>query len=162
MRRLRSALQALFAAFPLLPTIAGAQGDTAAARTIRAARLAQNAVLATHQMDSAATFWASDVVITAGLGRVLKGADTYRQAFARDSAVVYVRTPEQIEAADPWTVAWEEGHWVGRVGQSGPVVIHGRYAAQWQRVGGRWLIRSELFVALGCSGAACRWPSVSP
>jgi ketosteroid isomerase-like protein len=146
----------------LAPVIALSQSMPRAAAEVRSARLAQNAVLATHQMDSAASFWANDVVITAGLGRVLRGKDTYRQAFAADSGMVYVRTPVNIEIASPWQSAWEQGRWVGRQGPRGPVVIHGRYAAQWHRVGNRWLIRSEIFVALGCSGAACRWPLVSP
>jgi hypothetical protein len=37
----------------------------------------------------------------------------------------------------------------------GPVVIGGRYSAQWVKRGGRWLIRSEVFVALTCDGAGC-------
>lgn len=101
------------------------------------------------------------MVITAGLGRVLRGKDAYRQAFTMDSGMVYVRTPLRIETS-PWQSAWEEGTWVGRQGLRGPVLIRGRYAAQWHRVGTRWLIRSEVFVALACSGAACRWPLASP
>ena len=31
---------------------------------------------------------------------------------------------------------------------TGPVVIGGRYSAQWVKRGDRWLIRSEVFVAL--------------
>jgi len=146
----------------LAPLIAHSQSMPRAAAEVRAARLAQNAVLATHQMDSAASFWANDVVITAGLGRVLRGKASYSQAFSADSGMVYVRTPASVEIASPWQSAWEQGRWVGRRGLHGPVLIHGRYAAQWQRVGDRWLIRSEIFVALGCSGAACRWPLASP
>jgi len=146
----------------LVPCIVHSQSLPGAAAEVRAARLAQNAVLATHQMDSAATFWADDVVITSGLGRVLRGKATYAQAFAGDSGMVYVRTPASIEIASPWQSAWEQGRWVGRQGPHGPVVIHGRYAAQWHRVGNRWLIRSEIFVALGCSGAACQRTLASP
>jgi len=155
---LRSLRRLLSAVFLLTPTLARAQGGSKAIAEVRAARLAQNAVLAAHQMDSAASFWVNDVVITAGLGRVLRGKDAYRQAFALDSGMVYVRTPAHIDVATPWLSAWEEGEWVGRQGPSGPIVIRGRYAAQWHRVGTRWLIRSEVFVALACSGAACRWP----
>ena len=146
----------------LAPRIGQAQGAPSAVAELRTARLAQNAVLATHQMDSAASFWAPDIVITAGLGRVLRGTDVYRQAFSLDSGTVYVRTPARIEVAAPWLSAWEEGEWVGRQASSGPVVIRGRYAAQWHRAGPRWLIRSELFVALACSGGACRWPLATP
>ena len=152
----------LFVVLSLAPAIALAQTASPAVAAIRAARLAQNAALAVHQMDSAASFWTNDVVITAGLGRVLRGKDAYRGAFAFDSGMVYVRSPAHIEAAIPWQSAWEEGRWVGRRGLSGPVVIKGRYAAQWHRIGTRWLIRSEVFVALGCAEAACGWPLASP
>ena len=35
------------------------------------------------------------------------------------------------------------------------VVIGGRYSAQWVKRGDQWLIRSEVFVALTCSGVGC-------
>jgi ketosteroid isomerase-like protein len=152
----------LVVALLLTPSIVPAQGAPKAIAEVKEARLAQNAALATHQMDSAASFWANDVIITAGLGTVLRGKDAYRQAFASDSGMIYVRTPAHVEVARPWQSAWEDGEWVGRQGLSGPVVIRGRYAAQWHRVGPRWLIRSEIFVALACSGSACRWRLTSP
>ena len=70
--------------------------------------------------------------------------------------------PVRIEAASTWPLVWEEGTWVGQRGANGPTAIGGRYAAQWHRIEGRWLIRSELFVALHCSGDPCRWPVQSP
>ena len=145
-----------------VPIAAQAQPASLAASRIRAARLAQNLALASHQMDSAATFWDPDVVITAGRGTVLRGRQSYRDAFASDSGVVYQRRPDKIETAAAWPLAWEAGTWTGRRGMRGPVLIHGRYAAQWRRVGDRWLIRSEVFVALGCAGEACAWPVASP
>jgi hypothetical protein len=36
----------------------------------------------------------------------------------------------------------------------------GRYAAQWVKRQGRWLIRSEVFVALTCSGIGCSYTAV--
>jgi hypothetical protein len=159
---LRSPRGPLVVALLFTQSFVQAQGTPKAIAEVKAARLAQNAVLAVHQMDSAASFWANDVIITAGLGTVLRGKDAYRQAFASDSGMIYVRTPTHVEVAAPWQSAWEDGEWVGRQGISGPVVIRGRYAAQWHRVGPRWLIRSEIFVALACSGAACRWRLTSP
>ena len=38
---------------------------------------------------------------------------------------------------------------------SGQPLIRGRYAAQWIKRDGRWLIRAEVFVALGCANAGC-------
>jgi hypothetical protein len=34
-------------------------------------------------------------------------------------------------------------------------VIGGRYSVQWVKRDGRWLIRSEVFVALTCAGTGC-------
>jgi ketosteroid isomerase-like protein len=152
----------LVAAHLLLPSLGLAQSESPATAEVRAARLAQNAALAIRALDSAATFWTTDVVIVSSRGRVMRGKDTYRQAFAGDSVMVYVRTPGRIEAASPWPLVWEEGVWSGRLGANGPEVIGGRYAAQWHRVAGRWLIRSEVFVALSCSGEPCSWPIQSP
>jgi hypothetical protein len=162
MMALRLPRGSLAVALLFTPSIVQTQGAPKAIAEVRAARLAQNAFLAVHKMDSAASFWADDVVITAGLGTVLRGKSAYRLAFASDSGIVYVRTPAHIEVATPWHSAWEDGEWVGRQGLSGPIVIRGRYAAQWHRVGPRWVIRSEVFVALACSGFACRWPLASP
>ena len=43
---------------------------------------------------------------------------------------------------------------------TGPVVIGGRYSAQWVKRGDQWLIRSEVFVALTCSGVGCEATAV--
>jgi ketosteroid isomerase-like protein len=155
----RSPLVALLFLVPCTPL---AQSASQAVGEVRSARLAQNAAIAVHALDSVATFWAKDVVIVSSRGAVMRGKDTYRQAFAGDSVMIYVRTPVRIEAASAWPLVWEEGTWVGQRGANGPAAIGGRYAAQWHRIDGRWLIRSELFVALHCSGDPCRWPVQSP
>ena len=50
-----------------------------------------------------------------------------------------------------------DGHGLKLLQRGGitPAVISGRYAAQWVQRDGRWLIRSELFVALHCADAGC-------
>jgi ketosteroid isomerase-like protein len=146
----------------VLPGTAQAQSEDHAAAEIRVARLAQNRALAVPLLDSAATFWTEDVVVVTSRGGVLRGKDQYRGAFAGDSTIVYVRSPSKIDVASAWPLAWEEGQWSGHLGAGGPAVIGGRYAAQWHRIGGRWLIRSEVFVALTCSGDPCNWPVQSP
>jgi ketosteroid isomerase-like protein len=151
------------AALLLLPCTAMGQPAPDAAAEVRAARLAQNAAIAARQFDSMATFWTTDVVIVSSRGGVLRGKEAYREAFAGDSSmIIYGRTPDRIDVSAAWPLAWEEGTWVGQVGTSGPVLIGGRYAAQWHRIGGRWLIRSEVFVGLRCSGDPCGWPVQSP
>lgn len=152
----------LLAAACLLASPAAAQPASEVVAKVRAARLAQNATLAARMIDSAATFWTKDFVLVTSRGAVLRGKDVAREAFESDTVMVYVRTPGRIEAASPWHLAWEEGRWSGHAGAGGAAVIEGRYAAQWHRIDGRWLIRSEVFVALRCTGDPCSWPVESP
>jgi ketosteroid isomerase-like protein len=128
-------------------------GDAAA---IRAARIAQNAAIVANDVDRIASFWTDDVVITRGLGAIVQGRDAYRAMWVHDS-VTYQRLPERIEVSAAWPLAIESGTWRGVVAGSAKPVIHGRYSAQWLKRDGRWLIHSEVFVALGCDGAGCAW-----
>ena len=135
-----------------------APSPAAAELEIRAARTAQNSAILARNADSVATFWMEDVTATAGLGYVVRGRAEYKSAFGRDAAMTYQRTTERVVVSPTWPLAWEEGTWLGTAtGQALPI-IGGRYAAQWVRQNGRWYIRSEVFVALDCSGDACRWP----
>jgi hypothetical protein len=57
--------------------------------------------------------------------------------------------------------AFETGTWEGHLGtMAGPTVVGGRYSAQRVKRGGRWLIRSEVFVALTCAGVGCESAAV--
>ena len=137
---------------------AGRQPSREAA-SVRAARAAQNAAIAAHDLDRAASFWTDDVVIRSALGRVIQGRATYRSTLGADSATVYRREPERVDVSDNerWPLAFESGTWTGRSPRGQPL-IRGRYAAQWIKRDGRWLIRSEVFVALDCSGTGCSRP----
>lgn len=134
-------------------------------QAVRAARAAQNAAMASGDIDRVAEFWTDDVEIRRGLGQLLVGKAAYRQLFtatgSRDSAVVYQREPTNVEVSSQWSLAYESGTWAGHLGgPTGPVVIRGRYGAQWVKRDGRWLIRGEVFVALGCGGAGCAYSAV--
>jgi ketosteroid isomerase-like protein len=127
---------------------------------IRAARAEQNAAIAARDLDRVASFWFADVQVTAGLGFAFHGREFYRRAFALDSVITYRRDPENVVVSSHWPLAVETGTWTGRLKDvSGPPAISGRYSAQWVKLEGRWLIRSELFVALNCAGSACAWPA---
>lgn len=140
------------------PSSAPMATPTPAEGEVRAAREAQNAAIAARNADSVASFWVEDVSASAGLGYVVRGRAAYKVAFGHDAPMIYSRVPERIVASANWPLVWEEGKWTGvPTGQATPV-IGGRYSAQWVKQDGRWLIRSELFVALECSGAACSWP----
>jgi len=145
---------------PLSPTPQAQPGassrDEAA---IRAARSAQNAAIAAQDADSVAAFWTEDVSVTAGLGFVLRGREAYKTAFGHDAPMIYKRSPEKIVVSSKWPLAWEEGTWRGSAANGQQRTnLGGRYSAQWVKENGRWLIRSELFVALDCSGDACGFP----
>jgi ketosteroid isomerase-like protein len=138
----------------LLPAQSPADGDV-----IRAARRAQNAAMAAGDVERAATFWTSDVTIRRGLGTGVSGLDAYKAILERapipDTAIVYERATTDVSVSPQWPLAFETGTWHARVGGKGADVITGRYSAQWVKRDGRWLIRSEVFVALECSGVGC-------
>lgn len=134
------------------------------AAAVRAARAAQNTAIAAHDLDKAASYWTEDVVIRSGLGRVVQGRANYRSALGADSVTVYRREPDRVDVGNhtAWPLAFESGTWTGRSAKDGRALIRGRYAAQWIKRGGRWLIRGEVFVALGCSGEGCRRSVIDP
>ncbi len=129
--------------------------------TIRTARLAQNQAILRGDLDSVATFWLSNVVVTAGLGFSFQGSEVYQRAFVLDSAIVYNRQPDFVTVSRNWPLASERGTWTGREHKSGATVISGQYSAMWMKVDGKWRIRSELFVATDCTEFACNWPAAT-
>ena len=122
---------------------------------IRTARAEQNRAIAERNADRIASYWTDDVTVRSGLGASVASRADYREKIVA-SGLVYVRTPASIEVSDHWPLAFETGSWTARRGGvSGPQVMAGRYSAQWVKRDGRWLIRSEVFVALTCSGSGC-------
>ena len=146
----------------LVTLLAAAPGDPVA---IRAARVSQNAAIASGDLDRVASFWTEDVTVRRALGQPLSGREAARQALVPPPApathLIYQRLTKDVEASPKWPLAFETGTWEGHQGPlTGPVVIGGRYSAQWVKRDGRWLIRSEVFVALTCSGAGCEAAAV--
>ena len=129
-------------------------------RAVRAARAAQNAAIAVGDLDCAASFWTEDVTVRRALGQPLSGLDAARKALEAPPPpaphLIYQRLTKEVEVSRTWPLAFETGVWEGHQGSpAGPIVIGGRYSAQWVKRGDRWPIRSEVFVALTCSGAGC-------
>src|SRR5258708_3949008 len=127
---------------------------------IRAARTAQNTAIAAGDLDRVASFWTEDVTVRRALGQPLSGREAARKALEPPpdpaTRLIYQRLTKDVEVSPTWPLAFETGTWEGHQGTpGGPVVIGGRYSAQWVKRGDRWLIRSEVFVALTCSAAAC-------
>ena len=132
---------------------------------VEQARLRQNAAIAHGDLDEIAAYWTDDVTICRGLGAQLAGKPAYRELFAADAQsaaqIVYQRHATSVEVSSAWPLAFETGKWEGHLGsEHGPVVIGGRYSAQWVKRGDRWLIRSEVFVALEGSGAGLQMKAV--
>ena len=99
------------------------------------------------------------------MGQALSGRAAARQALEPPAApkprIVYQRLTDEVDASAQWPLAFETGHWEGHLATvAGPVVLTGRYSAQWVKRDGQWLIRSEVFVALGCSGIGCESKAV--
>jgi len=142
--------------------MAAAPADQSAIRTARAA---QNKAIAAGDLDRVARFWTDDVTVRRALGQPLSGREAARKALEPPAApathLVYQRLTKEVEVSAKWPLAFETGTWEGhQATTTGPVVIGGRYSAQWVKRGGDWLIRSEVFVALSCSGAGCEAAAV--
>ena len=121
---------------------------------IKKARLDQNAAIVRHDIDAIASYWTDDVTICRALGAQNAGKAAYRKLFEDDdpkskSTTLFQRYPSSIKVAGALPLAFETGVFEGRRGGSrGIVVMRGRYSAQWVKRDERWLILSELFVAL--------------
>jgi ketosteroid isomerase-like protein len=159
----------LFAGLAVAVLAAAAGSFSAAAADdralIAAARVAQNDAIAAGDLDRVATFWTEDVTVRRGLGAQVAGRSAALDALRSDgppaSRVVYRRLAKEIEVSSKWPLAFETGTWQGHAGGvAGPTTIAGRYSAQWVKRGERWLIRSEVFVALTCAGGGCQSAAV--
>lgn len=134
-------------------------------QAIRDARNAQNEAIREQDLDAIARYWENGVHSTAGTGILVSGRDEYREAFQGAfedlGDVVYSRIPGTIELSsvnvfNAQRIASESGTWTGRwTSAEGPTQMSGVYSAMWRKRNGRWRIRSELFVALSCTGAEC-------
>ena len=127
---------------------------------IRAARVAQNKAIAAGELDTVAALWTEDITVRRALGHSLDGRAAARQALepaaGATTRLVYQRQTQTVEVSARWPLAFETGTWSGHLEKvTGPVVIGGRFSAQWVKRDGRWLIRSEVFVALSCAGVGC-------
>ena len=128
--------------------------DEAAIREVRAV---QTRALLSGDLDRAQRHWATDITIRRAMGQVVNGVDEARAVFTPqgESArrVAYRREPVDVQVSPDWPLAYEEGQWSGHLGGAdGEQILAGRYAAQWVLRDGHWLIRSEVFVALGGYG----------
>ncbi|MBV8518403.1 MAG: nuclear transport factor 2 family protein [Acidobacteria bacterium] len=133
---------------------------------IRDTRAQSNAALAAHQTDAVVSLMAKDARVLAANGAAYDGRDaivkSLTERFAQHPDVVYVRTPDAIEVARDGATAAEHGTWTAHwTKPAGAAEARGTYLASWRGTdagnGTRsWVIQSELFVPLDCSGGGCK------
>ena len=116
---------------------------------IRARRRLTNTLIAAHEAQRLAPFFAPDARLIAGGDELILGVQAIVEAFAGQFAdpefIDYVRTPDSVEIDVSGDHAAETGRWVAhwRGGE-----MAGRYMASWRKVTGQWVISSELYVTL--------------
>jgi len=127
-------------------------------QTIRRLRADFNRAIAAHDAITLPKYWREDVHVTTGAGRSLSGRDEARAAFeaifADAAFITYTRTPGRVELSASGVRAAESGHWLGQWKKpDGTMEWRGTYLAMWRKGDGQWLIQSELYVSLRCSGS---------
>ena len=129
------------------------------AASIRAAREKFNQAIEHHDAHTIATILAPNYHLVTGRSAQFHGVDEERarwaETFAKDSAVIYRRTPREIQVNEGWGLAEELGNWIGTYTAAGQIVrASGVYAAKWQRAAdsGEWLVQAEVFTTLTCDG----------
>lgn len=127
---------------------------------IRRARAESNRAIARHDVPGIVAFLSAEYQASVSSGAFLHSpaemGDVFTARFAEFKDAVYVRTPDSVMVSMSGQAAAESGSWVGSwTTAGGPFRTGGRYAAYWRKVAGKWLIHSELFVPLFCTGPGC-------
>ena len=127
-------------------------------RAIRRLRADFNRAIAAHDVSALPKFWREDLHVTTGAGRQLSGREAVRAAFeaifADATFITYTRAPDKVELSSSGVRAAESGHWLGQWKKpDGMMEWRGTYLAMWRKEDGQWLIQSELYVSLRCSGS---------
>ena len=149
----------LIAVLALLAPAHVLRGQDADEEAIRAVREKSNAAIAAHDVATMGETWVEDFNVSASNGEVFASGQAMAEAFITSfedpEFVTYRRTPSTISISEGGGFGAESGEWVGTWNKpDGEMNVRGVYLAQWQRQGREWRLRSELFVALSCSGSA--------
>ncbi|WP_205622149.1 YybH family protein [Aestuariibacter salexigens] len=121
---------------------------------IRAVRHASNQALKSLDESLNMTYLSDDVLITTGAGVLLSGKQSlqeYIDQLSNKAPMFWIRDTEELVVNKPRGLAWEQGVWRGYMAddlEQNTVIVHGKYAAQWKKTNGKWLIQSQLFVTL--------------
>lgn len=150
---------------PKSPSVANISQQRKDKAAIHKARKAQSKALADENILLVASFWTDDITIRRALGSAITGKAEAITAITPQgdpaTRILFQRKAVDIRVSSNWPLAYEDGTWTGQVGGvHGPVVIKGRYGAQWVKRNGNWFIRSEVFVALTCDGIGCTFKAL--
>lgn len=141
-----------------------ALAESVAADSIREARERFNRAIGERKLAPIEALLLEDFVLITGRSAKFFGAEAYldlwRNDFASDASMVYVRTPREVRVNEDFGLAEELGDWEGRGRNARDTGgASGVYAAKWQRAeDGRWLLQSEVFTTLECTGEPCTPP----
>jgi ketosteroid isomerase-like protein len=140
--------------------VSAAVGEDVA--SIRAARTHLNVALVSRDLAGISKYWLQESQSVFAGGEVKVGRPEimarYAAIFQGGNFISGLRIPERIEVATggPREDA-ESGHWEWRMRQSGQELFYrGRYLAMWRKVGGRWLLRSDLIFTRLCGDTHSR------
>ena len=131
------------------------------ASQIRALRRASNQAIEARNLDAFSQTMLPDIAVTRGNGTHVVGRDSVLASvavqFKDPNFLGYVRQTDSISISKSNPLAAEHGHWTGRFRQpDGIQEVKGVYLSMWRRTEAGWMIRSELFVTLSCTGSkAC-------
>ncbi len=156
-RHLSRATKVAFVLSIVLLHVSGAQTNREQ-QEIRRLRAEFNRAIAAHDAAGLPKFWREDLHVTTGVGKQLTGSAAVRAAFetifADPGFVTYTRTPDKIELSASGARAAESGHWRGEWKKpDGKMEWRGTYLAMWRKENNQWLLQSELYVSLKCTGS---------
>lgn len=126
---------------------------------IRSLRSQSNSAIQARDLTAFGQTMLPDIEVTRGSGPHVSSRDSVLASVApqfKDASFLgYVRTTDSIQISTSGPLAAEHGHWTGRFQRTdGIQTITGVYLAMWRKSETGWKIRSELFVALSCTGSA--------
>lgn len=115
---------------------------------IFAIRALSNIAIIKHDVEGITKYLTPDVTYVIGRAKSFEGKDAvialWKQLFAANPQVGYVRRPSEVIISKNDTLAWETGTWEAENSYS----AGGNYSAMWCKRNGIWMTRAELFVSL--------------
>jgi ketosteroid isomerase-like protein len=146
----------------LLLLAAAAQAPTMAQadRQIRSQHAAFNRALAAGNVRGIAPILAGDAqMVTGADSMIVAGKSAQLALWAEDlqgpKRRFYVRKLTRIRVSPVGPMALETGEWRGFQLSAKRNWASGDYVAKWRRIGGKWLIESETYMATACGGTFC-------